>query len=334
MRAAAPAGATDVGWSPFPLRQDAITDVPGIRVGHATDRRAATGCTVVLCEDAALAAVDARGGAPGTRETDVLNGANVVRRCHAVLLAGGSAFGLAAASGVMRLLRERGVGFETTAGRVPIVSAAVLFDLALGRADAFPGEAEGYDAARRARGGQVRQGQVGAGTGATVAKMLGNERRQRGGLGSASVAGPRCIVVGALVVTNAVGSVYDPETAELLAGPAGDEPGAMLGLEEVLRRRPEAADALVRGGENTTLVCVATNATLEHGALQRLTYHAHDGIARCIVPAHTFGDGDVAFAIATAAIAPEADDPLMVGVLAQRATERAIVKSLRAAPGG
>lgn len=334
MRAAAPAGATDVGWSPFPLRQDAITDVPGIRVGHATDRRAATGCTVVLCEDAALAAVDARGGAPGTRETDVLNGANVVRRCHAVLFAGGSAFGLAAASGVMRLLRERGVGFETTAGRVPIVSAAVLFDLALGRADAFPGEAEGYDAARRARGGQVRQGQVGAGTGATVAKMLGNERRQRGGLGSASVAGPRGIVVGALVVTNAVGSVYDPETAELLAGPAGDEPGAMLGLEEVLRRRPEAADALVRGGENTTLVCVATNATLEHGALQRLTYHAHDGIARCIVPAHTFGDGDVAFAIATAAIAPEADDPLMVGVLAQRATERAIVKSLRAAPGG
>ncbi|MGD9933239.1 MAG: P1 family peptidase, partial [Dehalococcoidia bacterium] len=184
------------GWATGP--RDAITDIPGIRVGHWTDRRRATGCTAILCETATAAAVDARGGAPGTRETDVLGPANVVRRCHAIVLAGGSAFGLAAATGVMRLLAERGVGFETTAGVVPIVSSAIIFDLGVGDPRAFPTDEDGYFAAARARGGQVTQGSVGAGAGASVANLLGAEGRWKGGGGTASVTGPRGIGGGAI----------------------------------------------------------------------------------------------------------------------------------------
>jgi L-aminopeptidase/D-esterase-like protein len=312
-------------------RRDAITDVNGIRVGHWSDRRAGTGCTVILCEEATGAAVDVRGGAPGTRETDVLNPANIVRRCHAVVLSGGSAFGLAAATGVMRWCREHDIGFETTAGRVPIVSSAVIFDLAVGKADRWPGEAEGYAAAAGAKGGAVAQGSVGAGTGATVAKMLGNDGRLKGGVGTASLLGPDGLVVGALVVTNAVGSIVDPESGELLAGPRID--GQVLALPEVIRRRREQMDALAKPEtiENTTLVCVATNAQLDHHTLQRVAYQAHDGLARTIVPCHTFGDGDVAFAVAMGKREAAAEDPILVGILATAAVERAVLKSVRAA---
>ncbi|MCC7365896.1 MAG: P1 family peptidase [Dehalococcoidia bacterium] len=316
-------------WVPGPL--DAITDVPGIRVGHWTNRRAATGCTVVRCETCTFAAVDARGGAPGTRETDVLNGANMVRKCHAILLTGGSAFGLGAATGVMRYLREQDTGLETAGGRVPIVSGAVIFDLAIGRGDAWPGDEEGYEAAKRAKRGRVEQGPVGAGTGATTAKLLGPERRLAGGLGTASLVGPRGLVVGALVVTNPVGNVYDPGSGHLLAGPRGDEPGTMLDLPEVLERRgalaAEAA-AAAQAGQNTTLVVVATNAALPHEAVQRLAYHAQDGLARCIVPAHTFGDGDTAFAVAMGELAATPEDAIIAGTLATAAVERAIVRSV------
>ncbi|MCK9520292.1 MAG: P1 family peptidase [Dehalococcoidia bacterium] len=313
-------------WVSGPL--DAITDVKGIRVGHWSDRRAATGCTVVLCEESALAAVDVRGGAPGTRETDTLNGANVVRKAHAILLTGGSAFGLGAAQGVMRRLVERDIGFPTTGGKVPIVPAAVLFDLAVGKKGAFPGEAEGYAAAKRAKGGTVAQGSAGAGTGATVAKLLGAERCMKGGIGTASVTGPRGLMVGALAVTNAVGAIFDPDTGKMIAGPRGDEPGVFVPLSEAIHLHSERADTLI---ENTTLVVVATNATLEHGQLQRLAYQGHDGMARALVPAHTHGDGDIVFAVSMAQVEAQEGDPLALGLMTVRAVERAIVKSVQAA---
>ncbi|MGE5594766.1 MAG: P1 family peptidase [Hyphomicrobiales bacterium] len=318
----------DRSWESGPL--DAITDVPGIRVGHWSDRRAVTGCTVVLCEQATAVAMDARGGAPGTRETDALNGANVVRTAHAIALCGGSAFGLAAATGVMRWLAEHNAGFETTAGRVPIVPAAVLFDRGIGKPDAYPGDAQGYEAARRAKRGKVEEGTIGAGTGATVAKLLGAERCLKGGVGTASIAGPREIVVGALAVTNAVGSVFDPDTGQLIAGPRGDEPGEMVPLSEAMHRRTAQMDALI---ENTTLVVVATNVAFAHHELQRVAYQAQDGLARTIVPAHTFGDGDVAFAIAMGGREARRGDALTVGLMTVQAVERAIVRGVRAARG-
>jgi len=316
------APASTCGWQA--AKRDAITDVPGIRVGHWTSRRDATGCTVILCETSTAAAVDVRGGAPGTRETDALAPANVVRRCHAVVFAGGSAFGLAAATGVMRWCRDHDIGFATTAGKVPIVSAAVLFDLATGRAGAFPGDAEGFAAAQSARGGVVAQGSVGAGTGATVAKLLGNAGKLKGGVGTASVAGPRGFIVGALVATNAAGHIFDPDTGALLAGPREPD-GRMVPLAEAIDRRQVEMDALA---ENTTLVCVATNAALDHAAMQRIAFQAHDGMARAIVPCHTFADGDVAFALSMGTVPASADDAIVIGTMAVRAVERAIVKSI------
>ena len=309
-------------WQPG--ANDAITDVPGIRVGHWTDRRGATGCTVIRCDNATFVAADTRGGAPGTREIDVLGGANIVRRAHAVVLSGGSAFGLASAQGVMRYLSEQGIGFNTSTVPVPIVSAAVIYDLGVGKADAFPGPEGGYTAARRAKGGTVEQGSVGAGTGATVAKLLGMEQALKGGVGTASVAGPRGFVVGAIAVTNAVGAIVDPDTGGCVAGPRAEGRG-FVHLPEVLHRRTAQMDALI---ENTVLVCVATNAALEHHQLQRLAIQAHSGLARAVFPAHTFGDGDVAFAIATGAVPAKPDDPTVLGMMTIRAVERAIVNSV------
>ncbi|MBA4181228.1 MAG: peptidase S58 [Anaerolinea sp.] len=310
-------------------KHNAITDVPGIRVGQWTGRRAGTGCTVLLCEESQFVAVDSRGGAPGTRETDALGGANVVRKSHAIVLSGGSAFGLAAADGVMRWCAEHDVGFPTTVRRVPIVSAAVLFDLSVGSATAFPDEAAGYTAASRARAGRVAEGCVGAGTGATVCKLLGPERALKAGMGTASVVGPRGIVVGALAATNAAGLIYDPETGAQVAGPREDG-GGFVGLAESVQRRTARMEALL---ENTTLVCVATNATLDHHQLQRLAIHAHDGLARTVLPAHTFSDGDTVFAIGMGGIEPQPDDALIAGVLAMRAVEQAILRSVRLAKG-
>jgi L-aminopeptidase/D-esterase-like protein len=313
------------GWETG--RHDAITDVAGIRVGHWTERRAATGCTVIRCEEATFVAVDCRGGAPGTRETEVLAPSNVVRRAHAIVLTGGSAFGLASASGVMRYLSEQGVGFPTTAAPVPIVPAAVLFDLGIGRPDAFPGEEAGYLAAKRAKGGAVEQGSAGAGTGATVAKMLGMPRAMKGGIGTASVIGPRGLIVGALVANNAVGSMVDPETAQIVAAPR-DEEGTFIPGAEVVRRRTAEMEALL---ENTSLICVATNADVQHHQLQRLATQAHDGLARVVVPAHTFADGDIAFAIAMGQLPIEPDDTTVLGMMTVHAVERALVHSIRSA---
>jgi len=311
-------------------KNDAITDVDGIRVGHWTDRRGGTGCTAILCESATFAAVDVRGGAPGTRETATLDPANVARRCHGIMLTGGSAFGLAAAHGLMRFLEEHGAGFETTMRKVPIVPAAVLFDLGVGNPKAAPDAEAGYLAAKRAKGGKVAEGSVGAGTGATVAKILGAERCLKGGIGTASTVGPKGIVVGAIAATNPVGVIVDPGSGKVVAGPRADVRGQFVPLAKAAEERTANMDQLL---QNTTLVCVATNAALQHHQVQRVAYQAHDGIARAILPAHTFGDGDIAFAVAMGTLQVEAHDAFTVGLMTVLAVERAILKSVAAATG-
>lgn len=309
--------------------RNAITDIPGIRVGHDTDRRGRTGCTVILCDGAPVVAADTRGGAPGTREIDVLASQNLVRTAHAIVLAGGSAFGLAAADGVMRWCAERGIGFPTAHRPIPIVPAAVLYDLSMGSPTAFPPAEAGYRAASAAKGGRVAEGSVGAGTGATVAKLLGIEHALKGGLGTASVAGPRGLVAGALVAVNAAGSIFDPDTGACVAGPR-DGAGGFVPLSEAMHRRTPEMDPLL---ENTTLICVATNATLDHHHAQRIAIQAHDGFARVVNPAHTFADGDTAFVIAMGQVEGRPEDALTVGILAARAVEQALLRAVRLARG-
>jgi L-aminopeptidase/D-esterase-like protein len=306
---------------------DAITAIPGLRIGHWTNRRAATGCTVLLCEGGAVAAVDVRGGAPGTRETDVLRPGNLVDRVHAVLLSGGSAFGLDAATGVMRFLEERGVGVPTPGGPVPIVVAAVLYDLSIGRADVRPDADAGYSACQAARPGRFAQGTVGAGTGATVGKALGPAREVKGGIGSAAEALAGGTVVAALVAVNCFGEVLDPDSGRVLAGPR-DEKGGFADTLDVLRKRPSWP---LFGATNSTIGVVATNARLTRDQAYRLAVMAHDGLARAVRPAHTPVDGDVFFALATGA--EQAVDIIALGTLAARAVERAIVRGMTEARG-
>jgi len=311
--------------------RDAITDVPGIRVGHWSDRRAATGCTVVLCEKGAVGGVDVRGGAPGTRETDLLRPGTLVQGIHAVLLTGGSAWGLDAAGGVMRYLEERGVGFVYGAGPVPVVVGAVLYDLRLGRGDVRPDAEAGYRACRAAKAGAVAQGSVGAGTGATVGKALGMERCLKGGLGTASEALPSAageLAVGALVAVNCFGEVVDPASGQVIAGPRA-EGGGFVGTVEILR----GAEQAPWGGESTTLAVVATNARLAKEYACRLASVAHDGLARAIRPLHTMGDGDVVFTMATGDVALEPMRYPALEALAAQAVERAVLKAVREARG-
>jgi L-aminopeptidase/D-esterase-like protein len=267
-----------------------------------------------------VAAVDVRGGAPGTRETDLLAPGRLVERVDAILLAGGSAFGLAAADGVVRWLFERGRGHPTAVLPVPIVPAAIIFDLDLGRA-AWPGPEEGYAACEAARGDFAR-GCVGAGTGASVGKFLGSERATKSGLGSDAIAGPNGLVVAALVVVNALGNVHDPLGGRVLAGVRGDA-GYIEYATAIGGPRPE-----VRPLEHTTIGVVATNARLERSALQRVAQMAHNGLARAIRPVHTLFDGDALFALASGEV--DADQSL-VGTLAADAVAAAVVDAVLAA---
>ena len=314
------------------LALDAITDVPGIRVGHWTNQRAATGCTVVLCPpDGAVGGVDVRGGAPGTRETDVLRPGMLAERAHAVLLTGGSAFGLDAASGVMRYLEEQGVGFHFGKSYVPLVPAAVVFDLGVGSSTVRPTAESGYRAARAAKGGMVRQGNVGTGTGCTVARAGGMKRCLKGGLGSACERGPGGLLAGAIVAVNAGGEIIDPHHGRVIAAPRADEPGAFLDTLELMRT---AASEGPEPGENTTIAVVATNARLTKEQTNRLASVCHDGFARAIRPAHTMSDGDTVFALATGEVAVESSRwYYALEALAARAVERAIVRGVLCATG-
>jgi L-aminopeptidase/D-esterase-like protein len=304
---------------------DAITDVAGIKVGHWTNSDAATGCTVVLCEQGAVGGVDVRGGAPGTYETDVLRPGNVVSSVHAVLLTGGSAFGLDAASGVMRWCEEHGIGIPFGGFLIPIVTGAVIFDLGIGRGDVRPDGKAGYAAAGGAREGSVAEGSVGVGTGATVAKLLGRESTLKGGVGTASETLEEGIVVGALVAVNAVGDVVDSSTGEVIAGPRAGN-GAFADTMSFLRTGSRRA---VEG--NTTIGVVATNAKLTKEQANRLAVVAHDGLARAIRPVHTQADGDTMFAMATGEKEVHAMRLIALEAMAALAVERAIVKAVRAA---
>ena len=308
---------------------DGITAVAGIAVGHHTLAARPTGCTVVLTEDGATAAVDVRGSAPGTRETALLDPTNTVQQVHAVVLAGGSAFGLAAADGVMRYLAERNVGFETRAARVPIVPAAILYDLGVGGdASVRPTADCGYRAARAASGRPMAEGSVGAGAGATVGKLGGPGRAMKGGVGTALIALPGGLQVAALMAVNAVGDVHEPATGALIAGVRSRDGRRLQGARDLLRRPAPAAS----GGENTTIGVVATNAAFDKAQLGVVARMAHDGLARAVRPAHTPVDGDTIFALATGGLTAPAS-LLHVGALAADATAQAIVRAVRAARG-
>ncbi len=272
-----------------------ITDIDGILVGHDTDLENATGCTVILCPpEGAIAGVDARGPAPATRETDLLRPAHLIERAHAIVLSGGSAFGLEAAAGVMKFLEEKNIGFEARVARVPIVPAAAIFDLAIGNALIRPTPYSGYRAALAAKRGAVAEGNVGAGTGATVGKILGMQFATKGGLGTASAQIGNGIIVGALVVVNALGDVVDARTGEIRAGARKPDGSGWLDSAHALLHGIAPA---ARGFENTTLGVVATNAGLTKEQVNLVAMMAQDGFARAIRPAHTLYDGDVIFAL-------------------------------------
>lgn len=309
---------------------EGITAISGIRVGHYTSPRRPTGCTVVLCEDGAVAGVDVRGAAPGTRETDLLDPINLVDRVHAVVLAGGSAFGLDAVSGVVRYLEERGKGFETPGGRVPIVPAAVLYDLELGDGRIRPDAASGYAACRDALAGSVPVGNVGAGAGATVGKLFGQSRAMKGGLGTAVIRMADGLIVGAIMAVNAVGDVIDPVNGRLIAGTRTPDGKSLLGAMAAIRRG-ERLPALL-GGTATTIGVVAVNARLDKVGARRVAMMAHDGLARTINPVHTQYDGDTLFALATGSH-PGVANLTLLGALAAEAVAQAVVSAVRAAGG-
>jgi L-aminopeptidase/D-esterase-like protein len=292
-----------------------ITRVAGIRVGHWTDRVGLTGCTVVLPPPGTVASGVVRGGAPGTRETDLLRPGMLVEEAHAVLLTGGSAFGLAAADGVMAFLEEAGVGFDAGAARVPIVPAAVLFDLGVGDPGARPGPAEGRAACEAATDGDIQEGDVGAGMGATVAKVFGVEHGRKGGIGS-SAGREGEVVVGALAAVNALGEIVNDDGSVIAGSRSPDRPD-------------ESAAASGQPG-NTTLVVVATNATLTKERAHLLAQAAHEGISAAVRPAHTIWDGDTVFTLATGRVGA---DQRTVEALAVTATSEAIRRAVLAADG-
>lgn len=308
----------------------ALTDVTGLKVGHFTDTRRPTGCTVVLAEEGAVCGVDVRGGAPATRETDLLAPINSVPRVHAIVLSGGSAFGLDAASGVVRYLEERRIGFETGPARVPIVSAASLFDLGLGDATIRPDASSGYAAAREARPGPFPEGNVGAGAGATVGKLLGPGRSMKCGLGTASVRLPSGLVVAAIVAVNAVGDVMDPATGQVVAGARTADGKRLEGTMRALLAGHPPSPPLA--GESTTLGVVATNARLTKVQATKVAQMAHAGLARAVNPVHTPWDGDALFAMATGQVQVPAAE-LLVGSLAAEVVARAILRAARTARG-
>jgi L-aminopeptidase/D-esterase-like protein len=316
-----------------------ITDISGIEVGQAQDVEALTGCTVVLCRKGAVAGVDVRGSAPGTRETDLLNPVNLVEKVHAIVLAGGSAFGLDAASGVMRYLEENGIGFDTGAGVVPIVPAAILFDLNIGRGDVRPDAEMGYRAATAATSGVPAEGNAGAGAGASVGKIFGPKSAMKAGIGTASmkVGG---LVVGAIMAVNSFGDVIDPETGQIIAGARSTNLGPLrVGQEgyfgDTLEIMKTFVGRTVLGfatKANTVVGVVATNARLSKSEATKVAQMAQDGVARTIRPAHTMLDGDTIFALATG---EKNTDPSTVGAFAAEVVAQAILRAVKkAAPAG
>jgi L-aminopeptidase/D-esterase-like protein len=299
---------------------DDITDVPGIAVGHDTNLEAGTGCTVILCNTPAIGGVDVRGGAPATHETDLLHPLHLVEEVNAIVLTGGSSYGLSAVSGVMSYLEKRGVGVDVGVARVPIVPAAAIFDLGFGSADIRPDMAAGYRACEKATNEPVEQGNVGGGTGATVGKMAGRDFLMKGGLGSASTQLADGTVVGALVIVNALGDVVDPQTKKVIAGSRNAKEAGLFNLNPFT---------------NTTIAVVATDAALSKEDVNKVAQMAHDGLGQVIRPAHTMFDGDTVFALALGSksqgnrdAAKAALQTSIIGATAAHTLARAIVKAV------
>lgn len=315
---------------------NSITDIKGIRVGHAQDMESLTGCTVILPDGGAVAGVDQRGGAPGTRETDALRPMHLVEKAHAILLAGGSAYGLDAASGVMRFLEEKGVGFNTGVARVPIVPSAILFDLAIGDASVRPDAEMGYQACLDASTLPPKEGNIGAGTGATVGKIIGMTGATKSGIGSASIEVGAGVIVAALFAVNAFGDVIDPDNGEIIAGVRSGKIGPLRVGEEghfadtmkVMKGMIGRTALSFASRANTVIGVVATNARCSKEEANKLAQMAHNGLARTIRPAHTMFDGDTIFALSTG---EKNADINIVGAYAVEVAARAIVRAVKMA---
>jgi L-aminopeptidase/D-esterase-like protein len=304
------------------IKQIDFSEIEGIQIGHAQNFDAATGCSVVICEAGASVGVDVRGGAPGTRETDLLNPVNLIQKVHAVILAGGSAFGLDAAAGVMRYLEERAIGFDVQVTRVPIVCGAVLFDLTIGDWRIRPDKDMGYQACVNAGSDVCIQGSIGAGTGATVGKILGMERAMKSGMGCHALQSGD-LKVGALVAVNCLGDILDPLTGKKLAGPLNEDMQTLADTEEIMIQTCSEKKNLFSG--NTTIGIVATNAVFTKTQATKLASMAQNGYARTMRPAHSMFDGDAIFAMSTGIV--EADLSV-VGLLAARVMERAVIAAV------
>jgi len=319
---------------------DSITDVPGIRVGHAHNFEALTGCSVILCPRGTVGGVDQRGGAPATRETDLLKPMHLVNEIHAVLLTGGSAFGLDAASGVMKFLEETGTGYDTGVARVPIVSGAAIYDLDIGSPNIRPDSKMGYQACLHANHKNQEQGNVGAGIGARVGSLLGIGSAMKSGIGTASIQINPGLFVGALFVVNAFGDVLDRDTGEIIAGTRSRSVlGASIGKNdyfadtlETMRTKIGSGILKFAGGQNTIIGVVATNAKLNKESINKVAQMAHNGIAKTIRPAHTLFDGDTIFALSTN---KRKADINLIGAFAAEVTSQAINNAVLAAkPAG
>lgn len=298
-----------------------LTDVPGIKVGHGQSEEGMTGCTVIICEKGATGGVDVRGSAPGTRETDLFKAEKMVDKVHGVVLAGGSAFGLEAASGVMRYLEEKGIGLDVGATKVPIVASAVIFDLTMGDYKIRPDIKMGYEAARAASEKENRQGIVGCGMGATVGKILGPQNAMKSGIGSATVKVGK-LIVSAMVAVNSFGDIYNFETGEQIAGVYDYENKRLLNTVDIMKGMNKGIGFNV---QNTTIGIIATNAILTKGEANKISQMAHNGFARTINPIHTMVDGDTIFAMATGEIKA---DVSLIGTLAAEAMAKAVVNGI------
>jgi len=316
--------------------KNAITDIPGILVGHDQDEAALTGCTVILCEKGAVGGVDQRGGAPGTREVDALHPMHLVNHVYGITLAGGSAFGLDAATGVMRYLEEKGVGFDTRIYKIPIVPAAILFDLGIGDGKVRPDAAMGYRACQNATSDPPAEGNMGAGTGATVGKILGLGQCMKSGIGTASLEIGGGIIVGAIAAVNVFGDVIDPSSGQIIAGARSKDvgplhigaPGYFADTMQVMKTLIGRTSLGFSKGKDTVIGVVATNADLDKEAANKVAQMAHDGLARTIRPAHTMLDGDTIFALATG---EHTADVNIVGAFGAEVFAQAILRAVQAA---
>ncbi len=307
-----------------------LTAINGLKVGHYTDLEAATGCTVTICPSGTVAGVDVRGAAPGTRETDLLNPINTVQSVNAILLTGGSAYGLDAASGVMRWLEERSMGFNVGVAVVPIVPAAVLFDLAIGSPDVRPGLEQGYQACEASSGSLVEEGTIGAGTGATVGKLLGMSQATKSGLGSASCRLESGVIIAAMVAVNALGDVISPTTHEIIAGLRNPAGSGYISTRERMYGNLEGT--IFNPGQNTTLAIVATDAVLTKASATKMAQMAHDGLAQSIQPIHTSLDGDTIFALGTGQSGQSVEISVL-GTIAAEMLAEAVVRAAETATG-